>query len=90
MPADTRNRFTTRITDHAHKKLKMAADITGTSVNQFVVQAALERAERVINNKETVMSSRRESLRLLELLDNPPPLNRQATEDSNPLTEVKK
>ena len=89
MPADTRNRFTTRITDHAHKTLQMAAAITGTSMNQFVVQAALERAERVIN-KETVMSSRRESLRLLELLDNPPPLHRQADEDSSPLTEDNK
>ncbi|ADL55493.1 type II toxin-antitoxin system TacA family antitoxin [Gallionella capsiferriformans] len=58
MPAHTRNRFTTRVTDHAHKTLPMAAEITGTSVNQFVVQAALERAERVINNKATVMSSR--------------------------------
>jgi uncharacterized protein (DUF1778 family) len=74
---------------HAHKTLKMAAAITGTSMNQFVVQASLERAERVIN-KETVMSSRRESLRLLELLDNPHPLHGQVFGDSNPLTEDNK
>ena len=90
MPADSRNRFTTRITDHAHKTLQMAAAITGTSMNQFVVQAALERAERVKNIMDIVISSRRESLRLLELLDNPPPLHRQADEDSSPLTEDNK
>lgn len=89
MPAQTRNRFTTRITDHAHKTLQMAAEITGTSVNQFVVQAAQERAERVINNKETVMSSRRESLRLLKLLDSSSP-ERTSFEDSNPLPEDNK
>ena len=53
----------------------MAADLVGSTLNQFVVQAALERAEKVIESESTITLTRRESLRLLELLDAPPPRN---------------
>jgi uncharacterized protein (DUF1778 family) len=46
----TGKRFTTRITDHVHGKLQMAADLVGVTMNQFVVQAALEKADKVIES----------------------------------------
>lgn len=75
MLAQTGKRLTTRITDHVQETLQMAADIVGATMNQFVVQAALEKAEKVIESESTLVLSRRESLRLLELIDNPPPRN---------------
>lgn len=39
------------------------------------VQGALEKAEKVIESESTIVLSRRESLRLLELIENPPPRN---------------
>ena len=75
MLAHTGKRLTTRITDHVQEKLQMAADIVGATLNQFVVQAALEKAERVIESESTVVLTRRESLRLLEMIENPPPRN---------------
>ncbi|MFA6921748.1 MAG: DUF1778 domain-containing protein [Gallionella sp.] len=75
MLVHTGKRLTTRITDHVQETLQMAADIVGATMNQFVVQAALEKAEKVIESESTIVLSRRESLRLLELLDNPPPRN---------------
>lgn len=75
MLAHTGKRLTTRITDHVQETLQMAADIVGASMNQFVVQAALEKAEKVIESESAILLSRRESLRLLELIDNPPPRN---------------
>lgn len=75
MLAQTGKRLTTRITDHVQETLQMAADIMGATMNQFVVQAALEKAEKVIESESTIVLSRRESLRLLELIDNPPPHN---------------
>jgi uncharacterized protein (DUF1778 family) len=33
----------------------MAADIVGATLNQFVVQAALEKAERVIESESTIV-----------------------------------
>lgn len=75
MLAQTGKRLTTRMTDHVLDKLQVAADIVGATVNQFVVQAALEKADKVIESESTIALSRRESMRLLEMMDNPPPRN---------------
>ncbi len=56
-------------------KLQAAADLVGATLNQFVVQAALEKAEKVIESESTISLTRRESLRLLEMIENPPPRN---------------
>ena len=73
MLAHTGKRLTTRITDHVQERLQVAADIVGATLNQFVVQAALEKADKVIESESTIVLTRRESLRLLELIENPPP-----------------
>ncbi len=70
-------RITTRVAAHVQQKLQIAADIAGATVNQFVVQAALEKAAQVIESESTMLLTRRESLRLLELIDNPPQRNRK-------------
>ncbi|MBV2193392.1 MAG: DUF1778 domain-containing protein [Azonexus sp.] len=75
MLAQTGKRLTTRITDHVQEKLQAAADIVGATLNQFVVQAALEKAEKLIESETTLALTRRESLRLLEMIENPPPRN---------------
>lgn len=75
MLAQTGKRLTTRITDHVQETLQMAADLMGATINQFVVQAALEKAEKVIENESSIVLTRRESLRLLELMESPPPRN---------------
>ena len=68
-------RLTTRVTEHVQAKLDHAAALVGTTLNQFVVQAALEKAERVIDDESVVRFSREQSLWLLDLLVNPPPRN---------------
>ena len=75
MLSHTGKRLTTRITDHVQEKLQAAADLVGATLNQFVVQAALEKAEKVIESESTIILTRRESLRLLEMIENPPPRN---------------
>ena len=77
MLAHTGKRLTTRITDHVQEKLQVAADLVGATVNQFVVQAALEKADKVIESESTIVLTRRESLRLLEMIENPPPRTRK-------------
>lgn len=77
MLAHTGKRLTTRITDHVQEKLQVAADLVGATLNQFVVQAALEKAEKVIESESTTVLTRRESLRLLEMIESPPPRNEQ-------------
>ena len=72
MLAHSGKRPTTRITGHVQEKLQAAADLVGATLNQFVVQAALEKAEKVIESDLTIVLTRRESLERLELIDNPP------------------
>lgn len=75
MLAQAGKRLTTRITDHVQEKLQVAADLVGATLNQFVVQAALEKAETIIESESTIALTRRESLRLLEMIENPAPRN---------------
>jgi len=58
----------------------MAADLIGATLNQFVVQAAIEKANRIIESESVMVLSRKESLRLLELIENPPPRNQKFVE----------
>lgn len=68
-------RITTRVTDHVQSKLQAAADLVGATVNQFVVQAALEKAERLIESESSIALTRKGSVWLLDRLENPPPRN---------------
>ena len=77
MPAHAGKRLTTRITDHMQEKLQVAADLVGATLNQFVVQAALEKADKVIESESTIVLTRRESIRLLEMMENPPLRNKK-------------
>ena len=72
MFAHTGRRLTTRITDHVQERLQAAADLVGATLNQFVVQAALEKAEKIIENESNIVLTQRESLRILEMIENPP------------------
>jgi uncharacterized protein (DUF1778 family) len=77
MHAESGKRLTTRITGHVQEKLQAAADLVGATLNQFVVQAALEKADKVIESETSIVLTRKESLWLLDLLDNPPPRNKK-------------
>jgi uncharacterized protein (DUF1778 family) len=74
--ADTSGaRLNTRLPVRAHLRIEEAAELSGATINQFVVQAALEKAERVIERERLTVLSARDARRLLELLDAPPALN---------------
>ncbi len=75
MPSPTRKRFTIQILGQEQQKLQMAANSVGITIREFVAQAALEKAEQVIAAESSLVLTRRESLRLLELIENPPPRN---------------
>ena len=87
--APTQKRLTIRITNHIQDKLQRAADLIGTTMNQFVVQAALEKAEKIIERESTIIMTRRESLRLLELLENPTPRNEKFLQAMNRHQQMK-
>jgi uncharacterized protein (DUF1778 family) len=73
-----RGRITARLSAEKQAVLQLAADLSGSTLNQFIVQSALQAAERVIEQEEVIRSIRltvEESKRFFELLDEPPAPN---------------
>lgn len=68
-------RITNRIPQTVALKLQEAAELTGASLNQFMVQAALEKAERIIDREKTIFFSQKDAAMLINLLDHPPEPN---------------
>lgn len=70
-------RMNLRILPQQKAVLARAAALARTDLTNFVTQAALREAESVIEEAERVRLSVRDSLRVLDLLENPPRLNKK-------------
>jgi len=68
-------RMNLRIRPEQKAVLVRAAALKHTDLTDFVLQNALRQAEAVIEEAESVRLSARDSLRVLELLENPPSPN---------------
>ncbi len=64
-------RITAQVSDPMAEKLQAAADLTGVSLDDFVIQAALEKAGAIIDREETIWYSREDAEWLIGLLDSP-------------------
>lgn len=73
--AAKQDRIGARVPHDVYETLNRAAELTGATVNQFLVQSALKEAQSVIEREQTIRLSRRDSERLLNLLENPPKPN---------------
>jgi uncharacterized protein (DUF1778 family) len=72
-----RTRITARVSDKVRVTLEQAAELLGATVNQFVVQAAYEEAQHVIERESVIRLSQRDARAVLSLLDNPPKPNKR-------------
>ncbi|MCF7971353.1 MAG: DUF1778 domain-containing protein [Methylococcaceae bacterium] len=68
-------RITARVSEHIKETLVAAADLTGATLNQFLVQAALEKAETIIEKDKVIHLSQQDAHCFFDLLDNPPEPN---------------
>lgn len=68
-------RITARISEDVKQLLAQAAELSGATLNQFLVQAALEKAQRMIEQENIVRLSRRNAAWFFNLLENPPEPN---------------
>lgn len=74
-----KGRITARVSSAVAETLNEAADLVGSTLNSFVVQAALKEAQRVIDREKAIYVSRNDAAMLLDLLDNPPAPNAALT-----------
>ncbi|TAK84819.1 MAG: DUF1778 domain-containing protein [Betaproteobacteria bacterium] len=71
MSNEERGRITARVPQEVQETLERAAELQGATLNQFVVQAALSEARRIIARDGTIRLSRADAAFLLELLEKP-------------------
>ena len=65
------DRIGARVPHEVYQTLCRAAELTGATVNQFLVQAALKEAQEVIERQEVIRLSPRDWNWLLELMESP-------------------
>ena len=72
---DVAKRFQTRMPFHVHEKLMRAAELSGATLNQFVVQSALEKANLIIEQERLIALTDEEAAIVFEAVENPPEPN---------------
>ena len=68
---DEWRRISARIPQNVRDTLQRAADLVGVPLNQFIVQAALREAERVMEREPAIELSVHDAAFLLKLLERP-------------------
>ena len=69
------NRITARISSSVRERLERAAALSGATLNQFLVQAALKEAHKILEEERIIMLSERDANKVFSLLENPPTPN---------------
>ncbi len=83
MPGTTtsldRGRITARVPQPVADTLQHAADLSGATLNQFVVQSALEKARAIIAGEErerVIHLSSKDAAAFVRMIENPPKPNK--------------
>ena len=65
-------RIAARVPEYVYQTLHRAAGLTGSTVNQFLVQAALERARTVIEEESVIYLAGESAKKFFDVMENPP------------------
>ncbi len=85
---ENNHRMSLRIAPAEKALLMRAVAIQGTTLTGFVTRSCLEAASVVIQQAERVELSEKDSLRVLELLENPPKPNARLLQSAQTLPEL--
>jgi uncharacterized protein (DUF1778 family) len=86
-PVEDNSRMSLRIPPAEKALLMRAVTLKRTSLTDFVIRTAVAAARDVIEQMERVQLSERDSLRVLEMLDNPPAPNERLKAAARALSE---
>jgi uncharacterized protein (DUF1778 family) len=75
MHTEERGRISARVSLPIAERLQEAADLTGATLNQFLVQSALEKANKIFEAEKVIYYSLEDAAMFLTRLDNPSPPN---------------
>jgi uncharacterized protein (DUF1778 family) len=72
---DDNRRMSLRVSPEVKSRIARAAALKHADLTSFVTQAALREADAVIAEAERITFSERDWMRVMDLLENPPPPN---------------
>ncbi|NDK99550.1 DUF1778 domain-containing protein [Photorhabdus bodei] len=75
IPVETNNRMSLRITSEEKSLLMRAAAIQHTNLTEFVIHNVVSASRKIIDENERLELTEKDSLYVLDLLDNPPAPN---------------
>jgi uncharacterized protein (DUF1778 family) len=70
-------RVVARIPPAVKETLQKAADLSGATLNQFLIQSALNAANQILETERTIFLSERDAQTVFDLLENPPAPSQQ-------------
>ena len=73
--SEAKTRVSARVPENVHETLAEAAALVGATLNQFVVQSALEKAKEVIESERIIRLTEKDADAFFEALENPPEPN---------------
>ncbi len=65
-------RVAARVSEKVYATLSQAAELTGATLNQFLVQSAYEKAQQIIEKERSVKMTERSATAFFEALEHPP------------------
>jgi uncharacterized protein (DUF1778 family) len=74
---EPRERITARVSKRVRATLEQAAELTGSTVNQFMVQTAYQEAQRLVERESVIRLSQEGARKVLAVLDHPPKPNKR-------------
>jgi uncharacterized protein (DUF1778 family) len=77
---ESRSRITARVPDRMRETLEQAAELMGSTVNQFVVQSAYQEAQRILERESVIRLSLEDAVKILSLIEHPPKPNKRLKE----------
>ncbi|MCK5509499.1 MAG: DUF1778 domain-containing protein [Desulfobacterales bacterium] len=70
-------RFQTRMPYHVHNKLVQASEFLGATLNQFIIQSALEKAQSILEQERMLSLTQKDAEFFFETIENPPQPNEE-------------
>ena len=64
-------RLVARVTPELHQMVNKAADLTGATITQFLIEAATEKATTIIEKMSLMHLSNRDAIAVFDALENP-------------------
>ena len=68
-------RLSARVPANVRELIALAAQAVGATMNQFLVQSAVEKATEILERERVISLSSRDAQTVLDLMENPPEPN---------------